>query len=91
MVSKYRLLLEVLEKVVEVNSPPYFSEWESYSIFQTSAFAGEVRASIPVPVDDDGDSIQIEFDFLQMASFSDWDQQNSEIVMFIDFAVEELQ
>ncbi len=64
MVSKYRLLLEVLEKIEEVNNPPYFTDWESYSLVQTSAFAGEVRAPIPAPVDDDGDSIKIEFDFL---------------------------
>ena len=32
MVTKYRLQLEVLEKVVEANNPPYFTEWASYSI-----------------------------------------------------------
>ena len=52
---------------------------------------GEVLAPIPVPMDDDGDDIGIEVDLLTLASFSGWDSANSNIVMFLDFYVEEPQ
>ena len=66
-----------------------------YSSIQAIAFVGEVRAPIPTPLDDNvdqfgqGDDIEIDFDFRTMATFAEWDPQNSEIVMYLDFAVDE--
>ena len=56
-----------------------------------------MRAQIPIPLDDnidqfgEGDTIEIDFEFRTMASFAEWDEENSEIVMHLDFAVDELE